>query len=173
MTLAPEPIVGVPEIDSEHAVQIELLREVERATHALDRDTALSVMKRLADYTDAHFASEQILMRLHAYPNCATHEAEHGALLAEFGRIHKRLAFDDRADLAQSLSGLPLAPDTHSDLGQSVRGPHPSRNAGHPFLLDSTVRVPNDSPAHPAARIPPASSVEFVARRRSPSRTSR
>jgi hemerythrin len=106
MTLAPEAIVGVPEIDREHSVQIELLREVERAVHSLDRDTALSLMKRLDDYTDAHFASEQILMRLHAYPNYATHEGEHGALLAEFQRIHKRLAFDERADLAESLSGL-------------------------------------------------------------------
>jgi len=73
---------------------------------SLDRDTALALMKRLDDYTDAHFASEQILMRLYAYPNYATHEAEHGRLLAEFQRIHKGLAFDERADLAESLSGL-------------------------------------------------------------------
>ena len=106
MTLAPEAILGIPEIDNEHSVQIELLRGVEKAVALLDRDTALALMKRLDDYTDAHFASEQILMRLHSYPNYATHEGEHGQLLAEFRRIHTRLAFDERADLAQSLSGL-------------------------------------------------------------------
>ena len=104
--LAPEAIVGVPEMDSEHSVQIELLREVERAVAALDRDTALVLMTRLDDYTDAHFASEQILMRLHAYPNYAAHEAEHGRLLAEFRRVHKRIAFDDRADLSAALENL-------------------------------------------------------------------
>ena len=106
MSLAPEAIIGVAEIDNEHSVQIQLLREVESAVSSLDRDTALAVMKRLDDYTDAHFASEQILMRLHAYPNYSSHEAEHGQLLGEFRRMHTRLAFDDRADLAASLAGL-------------------------------------------------------------------
>ena len=106
MSLAPEAIVGIPEIDNEHSVQMELLREVERAVTALDRETALQLMKRLDDYTDAHFASEQILMRLHSYPNYASHEAEHGLLLAEFRRLHKGIAFDKRADLHGALVNL-------------------------------------------------------------------
>lgn len=131
MTLAPEAIVGIPEIDREHSVQIELLREVERAVHALDRDTALTLMKRLDDYTDAHFASEQILMRLHAYPNYATHEGEHGQLLAEFRRIHTRLAFDDRADLAQSLSGLRRWLLTHIQTADRAFADYIRREAAH------------------------------------------
>ena len=106
MSLAPEASVGVPEMDSEHSIQIELLHELERAIAALDRQSALTIMTRLGDYTNAHFASEQILMRLHAYPRYAEHEAEHGRLLAELQRMQLRLAFDDRADLVAALRAI-------------------------------------------------------------------
>ena len=129
MSLAPEAIVGVPDIDNEHSVQLELLRDVERAIAALDRETALQLMKRLDDYTDAHFASEQILMRLHAYPNYAAHEAEHGQLLAEFQRLHKRVAFDERADLNEALLNLRRWLLTHIQTADRAFGEYIRRDA--------------------------------------------
>ena len=135
MSLAPEAIVGVPELDSEHAVQMELLREVERAVAALDRETALTLMKRLDDYTDAHFASEQILMRLHAYPNYAAHEAEHGQLLAEFRRLHKRVAFDDRADLQGALSNLRRWLLTHIQTSDKTFAEYIRRESPPPAIM--------------------------------------
>jgi hemerythrin len=106
MELLAEATVGVPEMDIDHSIQLELLQEVERAVAALNRTSALTIMTRLGDYSSAHFASEQILMRLHAYPRYAEHEAEHGRLLAELQRMQQRLAFDDRADLAAALKAL-------------------------------------------------------------------
>jgi hemerythrin-like metal-binding protein len=123
-------------MDSEHAVQIELLREVERAVAALDRTTALDLMRRLGDYSEAHFGSEQILMRLHAYPQYAAHEAEHGTLLAELRRVRDRLTFDDRTELTEAMQELRAWLLNHiqtSDRrfaeyirGESLRRPHAS-----------------------------------------------
>ena len=74
---------GIPEMDGEHAVQIELLRALEQALAAADQTKALEIIGQLQDYTSLHFASEQLLMRLHGYPAYYAHEQEHANLLDE------------------------------------------------------------------------------------------
>lgn len=73
--------VGASDVESEHALQFRLLEEAERLLAARDVVRAREVIQQLYDYSDAHFASEQVLMRLHSYPGYAAHHREHGDLL--------------------------------------------------------------------------------------------
>ncbi|HYM61330.1 MAG TPA: bacteriohemerythrin [Thermoanaerobaculia bacterium] len=82
---------GVPEIDSEHAVQIELLHALERALTDADQTRALEIISQLQDYTSLHFASEQLLMRMNDYPAFRAHEQEHGNLLDELRTLRSNI----------------------------------------------------------------------------------
>ena len=88
---APEPAVSLAETESEHALQIQLLHSIERALEASDSLRALNLLAQLEDFSDAHFAAEQILMRYHSYPGYQAHELEHGKLLEELRRIRDRI----------------------------------------------------------------------------------
>jgi hemerythrin len=90
-TPAPEPAVTLEETESEHALQIQLLHSIEQALEAGDRLRALNLLAQLEDFSDAHFAAEQILMRYHSYPGYRAHELEHGKLLEELRRIRDRI----------------------------------------------------------------------------------
>lgn len=65
-------------IAAEHRLQIELLDAlIAAAQSGRDDDHADELMQRLRDVSEAHFLSEDLLMRLHAYPEHAAHVAEH------------------------------------------------------------------------------------------------
>ena len=77
-------IEDVHVLDAEHEVQIELLRAFgdavsrQRPTEEID-----DILKQLMDYTSVHFLSEQLLMRMYAYPDYEQHEQRH----AQFVRL--------------------------------------------------------------------------------------
>ena len=66
-------------IDAEHQVQIQLLNELRRVLR--DGGDAAELRERLTDYCRAHFMSEELLMRLHAYPDYDDHVADHEQML--------------------------------------------------------------------------------------------
>ena len=70
-------------MEAEHRVQLELLRSLQEALAQSDGDRSLSgdLLKQLLDYSEAHFLSEQLLMRLHAYPAYEEHVQEHDRLI--------------------------------------------------------------------------------------------
>ena len=76
-----ETIAGVSDVEAEHALQYKLLSEAERLLNEGRTDAAREVVQQLHDYSEAHFGSEQVLMRLHAYPGYQSHLREHGDLL--------------------------------------------------------------------------------------------
>lgn len=72
-------------IDAEHEIQIRLLYELRRVLLA-GRDgggdgDANELRERLGDYCRAHFLSEELLMRLHAYPDYDDHVLDHEQML--------------------------------------------------------------------------------------------
>lgn len=89
------PHAGDPQVDEAHELQVRLLESIEKALGQSDREGALELLKTLEDYTDAHFAAEQILMRLHSYPAYYSHISEHGRLLEEFEVLRKRISSVD------------------------------------------------------------------------------
>ncbi len=76
-----ETAVGTADLEAEHALQYKLLTEAERLLAERDVERAREVVRQLYEYSEAHFGSEQVLMRLHAYPGYQAHEREHGDLL--------------------------------------------------------------------------------------------
>jgi hemerythrin len=66
------------ELEPEHRLQVELLDALLVAVQGgRDDDQVDELLQRLRDISEAHFLSEDLLMRLHAYPDHADHVAEH------------------------------------------------------------------------------------------------
>ena len=73
--------VGIPSVDAQHQNLFALARELHAAMTAGQGKTALAKgLDRLVQYTAAHFANEERLMRLVDYPGLESHTAEHYAL---------------------------------------------------------------------------------------------
>lgn len=99
--------LGVPELDREHALQLELVRSFRAAAAKGVELGALSgILERLADYTNAHFLAEQLLMRLRAYPGYAAHVQEHDRLIEQLGDLQDAFAGGARAATAAAADEL-------------------------------------------------------------------
>jgi hemerythrin len=70
-------------VNAEHRVQLDLLLALKEALARGDGDRSGSegVLRQLLDYSEAHFLSEQLLMRLYAYPAYEEHVQEHDRLI--------------------------------------------------------------------------------------------
>jgi hemerythrin-like metal-binding protein len=76
--------VGVASIDSEHQKLIGLLNDLHAAMMSGQGRTVMGkVLDGLSAYTVTHFAHEEGLMRLHAYPAYLPHKAEHDKLVKQ------------------------------------------------------------------------------------------
>lgn len=89
--------IGIGDIEAEHAMQYMLLVEAERLLNEGDIVRAHEVVEHLLTYSDAHFASEQVLMRLHSYPGYQSHLREHGELLGALKRLETEIASENAA----------------------------------------------------------------------------
>ena len=85
-------ITGSREMDEEHALQLGLLRELVQGLEAGDGVAALEVFERLDHFTKAHFLAEELLMRLHSYPEYEAHSSEHGRFVEELASLRARLS---------------------------------------------------------------------------------
>lgn len=77
-----EMLTGVETMDNEHSVQLQLIDAIEKGLQAgKPKNELLPVFEHLADFTGVHFLSEELLMRLHSYPDYEQHCDQHGKLL--------------------------------------------------------------------------------------------
>jgi hemerythrin-like metal-binding protein len=103
-------VIGLDQMESEHGMQVQLLRDIEHALRDGRRDAAMALMNQLEEFTEVHFASEQVLMRLHSYPRYFEHERQHGELLEDLRTLKARItgepmqAGDQSAAIRQWLS---------------------------------------------------------------------
>jgi len=72
-------------VAAEHRVQLELLHALQETLAGGDADRSASggLLRQLLDYSEAHFLSEQLLMRLYAYPAYEEHVQEHDRLIGD------------------------------------------------------------------------------------------
>ncbi len=99
-------IVGLPEIDREHQLQIDLVDAFEKAASANARPEAGRILEQMADLSGMHFLAEELVMQLHQYPAYQEHAKEHARLLEEMHRLLKQNAagtLDITLDLADRL----------------------------------------------------------------------
>jgi hemerythrin-like metal-binding protein len=70
-------------VEAEHRVQLDLVRALRETLTRGDEDRTASsdLLRQLLDYSEAHFLSEQLLMRLYAYPAYEEHVHEHDRLI--------------------------------------------------------------------------------------------
>jgi len=99
----------------EHRVQLGLFRAFAQAirSRAGDEEKA-EILDNLIDYTELHFNSEQLLMRLHAYPGFDAHVAEHDGLMADVKELRRLIEAGDEA------AGLDLVDKLESWLVEHI-----------------------------------------------------
>jgi hemerythrin-like metal-binding protein len=102
----PSQPLGLDQVEAEHALQIQLLHDIEAALTTGSRDGASQLIDQLEQFTEAHFASEQVLMRLHSWSGYFEHEREHGALLEELKRLRGIIASEPAGDGAAVAAAL-------------------------------------------------------------------
>jgi len=97
--------LGHAGMDAEHLVELALLDALHDAVRRdLGPNKVAEVLEQLLEHTSVHFMSEQLLMRLTAYPLYEAHAQEHDALMAQArtlqghvaaGAVQPTLAFID------------------------------------------------------------------------------
>ncbi len=80
-------------IDSEHRVQLGML---EALCDAVDEGQPAAkiheILNQLTAYSELHFTSEELLMRMYAYPDYDDHVLDHAAMTERLNQILRRYA---------------------------------------------------------------------------------
>ena len=84
--------VGVQEIDSEHDLMLGLVRALVGAVARAPRPQVEALLQQLSEFARVHFATEEIMMRLYAYPDFARHQLEHAKLIDQIDRVRAEFA---------------------------------------------------------------------------------
>ncbi len=83
-------MVGNKSMDLEHRLQIGLIHALDEAIRAgQDREEVAKILSQLYEYTNAHFLAENLLMRLHAYPDYQAHADEHDRLVGSLESLRR------------------------------------------------------------------------------------
>jgi hemerythrin len=80
-------ILGIPAMDRSHREFVDLVNRMDRATDA----SFAYLLTDLIHHTRAHFATEEVLMRMSAFPQVEAHRDEHARVLGEMERFGQRL----------------------------------------------------------------------------------
>jgi hemerythrin-like metal-binding protein len=81
---------GARTVDDEHSVQIELIEALEKAiASGQASDEVAEILGRFREFTRLHFLSEELLMRLHAYPHHDDHVLEHHRMVETLDEIEQ------------------------------------------------------------------------------------
>lgn len=70
-------LLGIPEMDAQHAHLYSLLDAIENAGEVSDREATGKLLKQIEGYLLFHFASEEHFIRMYGAPNFATHQTDH------------------------------------------------------------------------------------------------
>jgi hemerythrin len=97
---------GVDAMDREHALELQLVRAIQKALATNDRSQVPELLQQLEDFTNAHFLGEQLLMRMHAYPGFQAHQEEHDHLMNELVHLASSIRKGDPADSARQVEEL-------------------------------------------------------------------
>ena len=83
-----EHSVNIAVLDQQHQALFETVNELDRALRVGEGNSAMdSVLKRLVNYAEIHFASEESLMEQHEFPGLFAHRAEHAKFRQKLGAL--------------------------------------------------------------------------------------
>lgn len=99
--------VGHETIDLEHRVQVGLVDAIAEAVEQGRGETFVSgLVEKLHDFTNTHFLSEQLLMRLHSFPGYEAHVREHDRLIEQLGELRRKIESGETAPTLETLATL-------------------------------------------------------------------
>lgn len=91
----------------EHRLQLDMLNAIARVLdEGGDPADIDPLLERLSEYTEIHFASEQMLMRLYAYPAYEAHVDEHDRTLNWLDTLRATWRGRDQALMKETLNEL-------------------------------------------------------------------
>ena len=123
--------VGIGSVDAQHQGLFAAAHELHEAMLAGRGRAALAkILDRLVQYTAAHFAHEEGLMRKSNYPGLPTHIAEHQAL------TRKVLAFQDDFKAGRTTMSVEVLQFLRTWLQQHIQH---SDMAYAPYLKEAKV----------------------------------
>jgi hemerythrin len=101
------PDGGFDEMDREHHVQLELLASLRTAVRKNQPSTDIAeLLGRLLDYSSAHFLSEKLLMRLHAYPEYEAHVQENDQVTQRMETLRDSIVGGRADDAVDTIDAL-------------------------------------------------------------------
>lgn len=132
-TLHTSPMkIGEKTIDAEHDLQMQLLDSL---TSALQKGGDFSptryVLEQFIEFSDMHFLSEQLVMRLNSYPGYERHLEEHTRLMKKVREIREIIIRGERVpslELIQELRDWLL---NHIATEDAAFGEFIRNNEGH------------------------------------------
>lgn len=107
-TLDSTPLkVGDKTIDAEHDLQMQLLDSL---SHALSKGGEFAptrhILEQFIEFSDMHFLSEQLIMRLHSYPGYEAHLEEHTRLMKKVREIRDSIVRGEKVPSLQIVQEL-------------------------------------------------------------------
>ena len=126
----------IASLAGEHREQLDLLAALSEAVGSdKGHEAVTEILDRLTAYTDVHFMSEQLLMRLHSYPDYRLHESEHDELVRRIGELRAEFETGDHTKTLAATNAL---------FAWLVRHINGSDHQLETFLADKTP--PNGEP---------------------------
>jgi hemerythrin len=98
---------GVKQVDAEHRLHANLINALEQILRrGDDLELAERTIAQLEDLTSAHFLSEELLMRIYAYPQLDTHRQEHGRLSDRVQEIREKITGGATSQAVEAIGAL-------------------------------------------------------------------
>ncbi len=114
--------IGVPFVDADHKVLINLLNQVDDCITEQEESTVLgSVLEALVSYTEYHFAREEKLMELANFENIDEHKAVHAQLFHKVRSIYHSFAADHESVQVEDVRSFLQKWLTQHILGEDVK----------------------------------------------------
>jgi|ERR1700690_1863914 hemerythrin len=89
--------VGEKSIDSEHDLQMQMLDSLaESIAKGGDFSPTKHILEQFIEFSDMHFLSEQLVMRLHSYPGYEPHLEQHTRLMKKVREIRDSLVLGEK-----------------------------------------------------------------------------
>lgn len=103
-----EPVkLGDKTIDAEHDLQMQLLDSLSQAlAKGGDFAPTRHILEQFIEFSDMHFLSEQLIMRLNAYPAYEAHLEEHTRLMKKVRQIRENIVRGENVSSLQLLLEL-------------------------------------------------------------------
>jgi len=99
--------VGEKTIDTEHDLQMQMLDSLaESLERGGDFSPTKYILEQFIEFSDMHFLSEQLVMRLHGYPGYEAHLEQHTLLMKKVRDIRDSVIRGDKEPSLQMIHEL-------------------------------------------------------------------